>query len=423
LCVDCDYSTHEHFFTDHIRIPVGKKWWRTFNQDGHIRNFLCDEELTNVFGSASVIQRAIMESNIICTTSPFQSPQFEGVHEGPCSFTESKQTYLSSINQPEESSAPDPSCCVAILVCIKDFMDDIRSTRRRIPNEILPPLLEGLRIMLSPIQDDLKEDLKHDILRYAADSCTGSIFDALLVKASHTQFVKQDPPEMGSFKAIRIIRSLTVQCIARMLVKHASYNAVHDFGFESLHVNFKPKQKDEGCDGSFDDVGLRLKMLLEIDGPALLAAIITSNEQNCVTLADRQFACWMLREFLISAVEISVGEFAGPLMEWYVWLLRCSSSSMPMPKSAIYSREIPFEKNSSHSLMSPPAHGKIILPAVRNIIIQEIRVLLTGYLESPIENENAIDCNYATVMMWSLTNNIDHSDLYPSSKCSTYSGN
>lgn len=186
----------------------------------------------------------------------------------------------------------------------------------------------------------------------------------------------EEPPEDTHFRPQRVCLALTLQIVAR-------------YFFEE--------------DSQTSSMKSKLRSFRESGGECFLVLMITDSHRYSLTNGDKQFACWTLREVIVSSYQ-SDPSAAKSLLRWLVWLLGCPATncaSTMMPSGAqvkpgsldnvLVDRETRRMGERNDIIYAIPPSGQPVIPHhVRMFVVQELRFLLGGDDWSPIWDDASI---------------------------------
>eukprot|EP00981_Chlorochromonas_danica_P003621 scaffold667_cov168-Ochromonas_danica.AAC.28 len=288
------------------------------------------------------------------------------------------------------------------LASLRNIWDDRKVNSLPFPPSALPMLLFIAQHLLA--ENYSIPNLRDDVLP-ASDSSekSFSLWTTLLddsepvTSASHDQNecspLDHPPPEANQLNSRRILLSLLCQNMARGMLHRTVVEEVNDPAF--------PGTSDSSSSYSVEqllafhaDFRLMIEMLFSYGGDALLVhCAIDHSHRTCLTLLDRHYIWWLLRECSLMMIHVVSEDTQKKLLEWFVWILRTDAIAISDTKGNISGSRI---IEQSRRAFLKPIHRKSITfercpigpPQIhlntRLMVVQELRLLLSG---SPSETD------------------------------------
>lgn len=278
-----------------------------------------------------------------------------------------------------------------VLAAIRGMIDDRRTRRLYLPGVLLAPVLSS---MVNTLTDLSVLDLDLSLVK-PSDPEIAHFLDLLTNLASYRKDCLVDPSDVtyGNIDALeqtggdthanshRICISLFLQIVSRFFVVESITPARGSRRPSSESGEaFLSGQQAECCDprGGPAEMYARLKVFRKLGCDALLVHLLTAKRQTVLTRTDRQFAVWLLREVVVSAMEVDKCHAVG-LMQWLAWMLRGPLvENGPSSADPIFSA-MPFAAPEEELSLAPmPASPVDISVSQRALLVQELRLLLAG---------------------------------------------
>lgn len=285
---------------------------------------------------------------------------------------------------------------IIVLGAVKAMMDDVSSRNIKVLNALQVLLLDTLkRALFSPgVVPNMAVSV---VARMLLDHPAGDVFRCVLSGSECGDVSSEtEPPCSNHYSGQRVLMMLLVQCVSRFLTSDRVLDRA-----VALEVDPHESGSLQRCFLTRADMANRLSDFLTMGGPALLAGIVVGTSiregdsgnrvdrhgvavLGGISASDQQFALWSLREALVSALSLGAGEIVGPLTNWLVWLLRCpvaDSNRFVLDEFApalVGNARDDDNTEARDAVMEPPTTLPDVSSASHYLILQEIRVLLSG---------------------------------------------
>jgi hypothetical protein len=272
------------------------------------------------------------------------------------------------------------SCLV--LHAIRGLVDDRRSREQSIPSVLLEPLLMTQRALL------MASAHSHNLTYTTLD--TASVDFAYMISrlvdyrddiyVSPGENIDVDePPESTHSCLLRMAYMLMTQITSRFFLLETvkSIEWVEAASpFDTVNMQLPKRKCDVLCNRA--EIALRVSTFRKCGGDAMIVFILTDSSLRIpLTLPDKQYCIWLLREIIVSAMD-SDPLLSYPNICWLAWLLNCPVSPND---SHIPSIQIPYplESEPKGLVYAPlPVAKPQISAEIRCFVAQEFRLLLGG---------------------------------------------
>ena len=232
----------------------------------------------------------------------------------------------------------------------------------------------------------------------------------------------EDPPETTQFSIRRTCVALSIQIISRFLVIFQS-EPTDDISIENSSMHAKIPRSTLVYQRL--DICKRLEIFMRLGGDSLFMLALLKDSQNVtVTLSDKQFIVWTLREAAVASMTVQGVETATNILRWFAWILGCSHPSRALSVDGIESVKQSSDSNgvtlkrdldksnagltkspplvelrskveereekknniiSQSIILSPlPSSKPALHPALRLLVLQELRMIIGGDMCAPV---------------------------------------
>eukprot|EP01038_Epipyxis_sp_PR26KG_P004498 gene4498-6355_t len=416
LCKECDTVFHKSVVKrSHIRIPlldnVGAQSRTPFNLDDFARKSSLALGSSNSFFSLSGCRRLVL--------GLINSRYLKTLNEITLRNKRSEDDKYHLRNYRLQFMYLQENCFCILLAGLRGILDDLKARALPLPVELYPNLILSVRMIGTITQSNTPKASQFiaDLLDKGDESIS---FNGEYNQQSTTGNDKQQPPEQTHFSLRRITTTLLFHSFARFVVIDQPAKSIffdtNNFLFshhndddsltnsanlispqQQLHFlnSIKESNNHPAVLSRFKKRFIDLLLVTGIDG-LLVHLLVDSSKNIGMTFIDKQFILWLLRELVVTSISLCHDIGTTRLLEWLKWLLmsdiqlnakssnQSSNNNNPLQNNKVEGivHSKPIFSSNNEIIKHIPIKSPSISQTLRLMILQEVRLLLSGTEES-----------------------------------------